>query len=177
MPKLKMTETLNVNYDKEKYAVKYTSSNAKTVSVSKDGKVKGIKMGTAKITIRLYQKGNTKTAVSSKFVNVTVKPTLYLKHLTGKKFVISGGKKYKKKKGVQFKIVGVDKPFYLFYKAGNKKYSIYTGKKWKKKTKSIPKGNQTWVPLSGKKYSFYISTDKKGKEKSKSSSNVIRWKI
>ena len=78
--------------------------------------------------------------------------------------------------GVRFYVVGIDKPYYLFYRSGKKKYSIYLNKKWKKNNRSVPKAKKTWIPLSGKKYSFYISTDKKGKEKGTGSSNVITWK-
>ncbi len=177
VPKVKMTGTIKATYDTDKYVVKYASSNKKIASVSKAGKVTGLKMGTAEITVKMFKKDDGTTAVDAKVMTVIVKPTLYIKHLTGKKYVVSSGKKYKKKKAVQFKIVGATKGYYLFYRSGNGKYSIYTGKKWKKNVTSIPKGKKTWVPLTGKKYNFYLSTGKKGKPNAKTSSNVITWKI
>ncbi len=177
VPKVKTTKNIKTSYDKEKLVVKYSSSNPRVATVSKAGKVKGLKMGTAKITVTLYKKTNAAEVLATKTVNVTVKPTLYIKHLTGKKYIMSGGKKFKNKKGVQFKVVGASKPFYLFYRSGNKKYSIYMNKKWNQNVTSIPKGSKTWVPLTGKKYNFFISSNKKGKTSDKTSSNVLAWKI
>ena len=177
VPKVKMEQTITGRYDKSEYTVKYISSNTRIASVSQTGRIRGIKMGKADIILRLYSRSDTSKVLQSRTVHVTVKPTLYMKHLTGKKFVVNGGKRYKNKRGVQFKIVGVTKAFYLFYKPDKKRYSIYSGKKWKASVKSIPKSNKTWIPLSGKKYYFYISADKKGKDKSKTSSNVICWNI
>ncbi len=177
VPKVKMEQTITGKYDKSKYIVKYISSNTRIASVSQAGRIRGLKMGKTDITLRLYSRSDTSKVLESRTVHVTVKPTLYMKHLTGKKFVVNGGKRYRNKRGVQFKIVGVTKAFYLFYKPDKKKYSIYSGKKWKASVKSIPKGSKTWIPLSGKRYYFYLSTDKKGKDNSRTSSNVIRWNI
>ena len=177
VPKLKMEQTIAGKYDKNEYIVKYISSNNRIATVNQAGRIRGLKMGKADITLRLYGRSDTSKVLESRTVHVTVKPTLYMKYLTGKKFVVNGGKKFRNKRGVQFKIVGVTRAFYLFYKPDKKKYSIYSGKKWKASVKSIPKGSKTWIPLSGRKYYFYITTDKKGKDKSRTSSNVIRWNI
>lgn len=175
VPSLKMTDKLTTSYDAKKFTVTYISSNTKVVSVDKSGTLKAGRMGKANVVVRLHKKGS-KVIEESQIISVLVKPVIYLKHLTGKKYIVSKGKRFTKKKGVRFYVAGTDKPFYLFYRSGNKKYSIYLNKKWKKNVKSIPKEKKTWVPLSGKKYSFYISTDKKGKEKGTGSSNVIVWK-
>lgn len=177
VPKLKMEQSIAGKYDKNEYIVKYISSNNRIATVNQAGRIRGLKMGKTDITLRLYGRSDTSKVLESRTVHVTVKPTLYMKYLTGKKFVVNGGKKFRNKRGVQFKIVGVTKAFYLFYKPDKKKYSIYSGKKWKASVKSIPKGSKTWIPLSGRKYYFYITTDKRGKDKSRTSSNVIRWNI
>lgn len=177
VPKVKMEQTIAGKYDKNEYIVKYISSNNRIATVNQAGRIRGLKMGKADITLRLYGRSDMSKVLESRTVHVTVKPTLYMKYLTGKKFVVNRGTRFRNKRGVQFKIVGVTKAFYLFYKPDKKKYSIYSGKKWKASVKSIPKGSKTWIPLSGRKYYFYITTDKKGKDKSRTSSNVIRWNI
>ncbi len=177
VPKVKAAKMIKADYDKEKYIVKYLSGNPKVASVGAKGKVTGLKMGTAVIKVRMYDKKDNKTAVKEVPVTVTVKPMIYIRHLTGKNFVRSGGKKYKNRRGIQIKIVGADKPFFLFYKSNKKKYAIYIGKKWKKNTKSVPKEKKTWIPLSGKTYYFYISPKKNGKPSAAGSSNVLKWNV
>ncbi len=175
VPSLKMKEKIKVVYDTKRYMVTYCSSNSKVVTVDKSGMLKAGKMGKANVVVYLHKKGS-KEIEESHIVSVRVKPVIYLRHLTGKKYIVNKGKKFKNRKGIRFYVVGVDKPFYLFYRSGNKKYSIYLNKKWKKNVRSIPKAKKTWIPLSGKKYSFYISTNKKGKKNGAGSSNVIVWK-
>lgn len=175
MPSVHAKEKIKVSYDNKKYTVRFSSSNPKVASVDKNGVVKGVKMGSAKITVFLYNKDDSKKACESQTVLVTVKPTIYINYLTGKKYVSSGGKKFTKKRGIRFCIVGADKPFYLFYQSGKKKYAVYANKKWKKNTGTIPVRKKTWIPLSGKSYKFFIGTDKK--RENAFNSNVIVWKI
>ena len=122
------------------------------------------------ITISLCDKNHTGKVLDSKEIIVTVKPSIYIKYLSGKKYIVSGGKKYKKKKGIQIAIVGAKKPRYLLYKKSGKKYAVFGNKKWSSVT--IPSAKKTWIPLNGGNYQFVVSTSKKGKN----SSNVIKWK-
>ena len=170
VPKIVSTEKIKVEYDKSKYTLTYKLSNNKVAKIKKDGTITALKEGKCIITISLCDKNHTGKVLDSKEIIVTVKPSIYIKYLSGKKYIVSGGKKYKKKKGIQIAIVGAKKPRYLLYKKSGKKYAVFGNKKWSSVT--IPSAKKTWIPLNGGKYQFVVSTSKKGKN----CSNVIKWK-
>ena len=170
VPKIVSTEKIKVEYDKSKYTLTYKLSNNKVAKIKKDGTITALKEGKCIITISLCDKNHTGKVLDSKEIIVTVKPSIYIKYLSGKKYIVSGGKKYKKKKGIQIAIVGEKKPRYLLYKKSGKKYAVFGNKKWSSVT--IPSAKKTWIPLNGGNYQFVVSTSKKGKN----SSNVIKWK-
>ena len=170
VPKIVSTEKIKVEYDKSKYTLTYKLSNNKVAKIKKDGTITALKEGKCIITISLCDKNHTGKVLDSKEIIVTVKPSIYIKYLSGKKYIVSGGKKYKKKKGIQIAIVGAKKPRYLLYKKSGKKYAVFGNKKWSSVT--IPSAKKTWIPLNGGNYQFVVSTSKKGKN----SSNVIKWK-
>lgn len=160
-------------YKGNKYYFTYKSKNKKIASVTDEGVVKGLKRGKTTIEVTVYKNYD---FFKTETVNVVVQPTIYIKYLTNGKYIVNSGKKYRKKHGIQIKVVGCDKSFQLFYKAGRKKEAVYMKKKWSKKTKSIPNKKNTWIPLSGKKYKFYISDNKKTKKRTYES-NEIKWNI
>ena len=170
VPKIVSAEKIKVEYDKSKYTLTYKLSNNKVAKIKKDGTITALKEGKCIITISLCDKNHTGKVLDSKEIIVTVKPSIYIKYLSGKKYIVSGGKKYKKKKGIQITIVGAKKPRYLLYKKSGKKYAVFGNKKWSSVT--IPSAKKTWIPLNGGKYQFVVSTSKKGKN----CSNVIKWK-
>ena len=169
VPKINSSQKIDIEYDKTCYSLLYKSNN-NLVKISQDGTIKAVKEGKCTITVMLCDKAHTDKIIDSKEVIVNIKPSIYVKYLSGKKFIVSGGKKYRKKKGIQIVIVGSKKAHYLLYKKSGKKYAVYGNKKWTSMT--IPSAKKTWIPLAGGRYDFVISTSKKNTN----CSNIIKWK-
>ena len=169
VPKIKSSQKINIEYDKTYYSLLYKANN-NLVKISKDGVIKAVKEGKCTITVMLCDKNHTEKIIDSKEIIVNIKPSIYVKYLSGKKYIVSGGKKYRKKKGIQIVIVGTKKAHYLLYKKRGKKYAVYGNKKWNSTT--IPSAKKTWIPLAGGRYDFVISTSKKNTN----CSNIIKWK-
>ena len=169
VPKIKSLQKINIKYDKTSYSLLYKANN-NLVKIRKDGVIKAVKEGKCTITVMLCDKNHAEKIIDSKEIIVNIKPSIYVKYLSGKKYIVSGGKKYRKKKGIQIVIVGTKKAHYLLYKKSGKKYAVYGNKKWNSTT--IPSAKKTWIPLAGGRYDFVISTSKKNTNRS----NIIKWK-
>ena len=169
VPKIKSLQKINIKYDKTSYSLLYKANN-NLVKIRKDRVIKAVKEGKCTITVMLCDKNHAEKIIDSKEIIVNIKPSIYVKYLSGKKYIVSGGKKYRKKKGIQIVIVGTKKAHYLLYKKSGKKYAVYGNKKWNSTT--IPSAKKTWIPLAGGRYDFVISTSKKNTNRS----NIIKWK-
>ena len=169
VPKIKSSQKINIEYDKTSYSLLYKANN-NLVKIRKDGVIKAVKEGKCTITVMLCDKNHAEKIIDSKEIIVNIKPSIYVKYLSGKKYIVSGGKKYRKKKGIQIVIVGTKKAHYLLYKKSGKKYAVYGNKKWNSTT--IPSAKKTWIPLAGGRYDFVISMSKKNTNRS----NIIKWK-
>ncbi len=94
----KVLNAVVYNPPKEGQGLKWTSSNKKIVTVNSNGKIKGIKKGTAKITVSLKKDSSVKTVVNIKVVELTngwnwntIPPSITLVNVKNKLLTMSVG--------------------------------------------------------------------------------------